>query len=90
VTQFVPAEHIEQPHQIEFQMHLNGQLRQHGDIRKMLFPLPFIVHYLSKVFTLQEGDLIFTGTPEGVGALNSQDTVRLVLPNLIDTEFMVR
>lgn len=90
VTQFVPAEHIEQPHQIEFQMYLNGQLRQHGDIRKMLFPLPFIVHYLSKVFTLQEGDLIFTGTPEGVGALNSQDAVRLVLPNLIDTEFMVR
>lgn len=89
VTQFVPAEHIEQPHQIEFQMHLNGLLRQHGDVRKMLFPIPFIVHYLSNVFTLQEGDLIFTGTPEGVGPLKSRDTVRLVMTNLINAEFEV-
>lgn len=89
VTQFVPAEHIEQAQHIEFQMYLNGQLRQHGDTRKMLFPIPFIVHYLSKVFTLQDGDLIFTGTPEGVGALNSQDAVRLVMPNLINAEFIV-
>ena len=89
VTQFVPAEYIEQVHHIEFQMHLNGQPRQHGDTRKMLFSIPFIVHYLSEVFTLQEGDLIFTGTPEGVGALNSQDAVRLLLPNWIDTEFVV-
>ena len=90
VSQFVPATSIAQPHHIEFQMHLNGQLRQHGDTRKMLFPIPFIVHYLSTVFTLQEGDLIFTGTPEGVGALNNQDVVRLVLPGLIDVEYQVK
>ena len=89
VTQFVPAEHIEHPHNIEFQMHLNGQIRQHGDVRKMLFPIPFIVRYLSQVFTLQEGDLVFTGTPEGVGALKTGDLARLVLPGLIDTEFNV-
>lgn len=89
VTQFVPAEHIEHPHSIEFQMHLNGQIRQHGDVRKMLFPIPFIVRYLSQVFTLQEGDLIFTGTPEGVGPLKGGDQVRLILPGLIDTEFKV-
>jgi 2-keto-4-pentenoate hydratase/2-oxohepta-3-ene-1,7-dioic acid hydratase in catechol pathway len=47
------------------------------------------VRYLSQVFTLQEGDLIFTGTPEGVGALKNGDQVRLVLPGLIDTEFKV-
>lgn len=70
-------------------MHLNGQIRQHGDVRKMLFPIPFIVRYLSQVFTLQEGDLIFTGTPEGVGALKTGDLARLVLPGLIDTEFNV-
>lgn len=89
VTQFIPAEHIEQPHMLEFQMHLNGQLKQHGDVRKMLFPIPFIVRYLSQVFTLQEGDLVFTGTPEGVGPLNGGDALRLVLPGLIDTEFKV-
>lgn len=89
VSQFVPSEHIEHPQKIEFQMHLNGQLKQHGDVRKMLFPIPFIVRYLSQVFTLREGDLIFTGTPEGVGPLKGGDVVRLVLPNAIDTEFKV-
>jgi len=89
VTQFVPAENIEQPHMLEFQMHLNGQLKQHGDVRKMLFPIPYIVRYLSEVFSLQEGDLVFTGTPEGVGRLTNQDHVRLDLPGLINTEFVV-
>jgi 2-keto-4-pentenoate hydratase/2-oxohepta-3-ene-1,7-dioic acid hydratase in catechol pathway len=89
VTQFVPAENIEQPHMLEFQMHLNGQLKQHGDVRKMLFPIPYIVRYLSEVFSLQEGDLIFTGTPEGVGRLSNHDLVRLDLPGLINTEFVV-
>lgn len=89
VTQFVPAENIEQPHMLEFQMHLNGRLKQHGDIRKMLFPIPYIVRYLSEVFTLQEGDLIFTGTPEGVGRLSRHDSVRLVLPGWVNTEFVV-
>lgn len=89
VTPFIPMENIEQPHTLEFQMHLNGRLKQHGDIRKMLFPIPYIVRYLSEVFTLQEGDLIFTGTPEGVGALAHNDVIRLVLPEHIDTEFQV-
>lgn len=89
VSQFVPSEHIEHPQNIEFQMHLNGQLKQHGDVRKMLFPIPFIVRYLSQVFTLREGDLIFTGTPEGVGPLKGGDVVRLLLPNAIDAEFKV-
>ena len=89
VSPFIPAENVGQPHTIEFQMHLNGQLKQHGDVRKMLFPIPYIVRYLSEVFTLQEGDLIFTGTPEGVGVLKHKDTIRLVLPGHIDTEFQV-
>ncbi|HEX4844433.1 MAG TPA: fumarylacetoacetate hydrolase family protein [Limnobacter sp.] len=89
VTSFVAANHIGQPQHIEFQMYLNGQLKQHGDIRKMLFPIPYIVRYLSEVFTLQAGDLIYTGTPEGVGPLNAKDTVRLVLPGHIDTSFDV-
>lgn len=89
VSPFVSAENFESPHSIEFQMYLNGQIKQHGDVRKMLFPIPYVVRYLSEVFTLQEGDLIFTGTPEGVGPLKNKDVVRMVLPGHIDTEFDV-
>lgn len=89
VTDFIPAGVVAQPEKIEFQMYLNGRLKQHGDISKMLFSIPFIVSYLSTVFALQEGDLIFTGTPEGVGPLKDADDVRLILPGHIDTAFQV-
>lgn len=89
VTPFVSANAMQNPLGIHFDMHLNGQLKQHGDVRNMLFTIPQIVRYLSVVFTLQEGDLIFTGTPEGVGPLNRGDQIRLVLPGHLDTEFDV-
>lgn len=89
VTPFVPANTIQNPFEIQFEMHLNGHVKQHGDIRKMLFSIPYIVHYLSTVFALQEGDLVFTGTPEGVGPLTSSDKIRLILPDHIDTDFDV-
>lgn len=89
VTPFVPSATIKNPFDIHFQMHLNGQLKQHGDVRKMLFSISQIVGYLSTVFTLQEGDLIFTGTPEGVGPLSRGDQIRLVLSDCLDTQFEV-
>lgn len=89
VTSFVPASTIQDTNEIHFEMYLNGVLKQNGDSRKMLFSIPYIVHYLSTVFALQEGDLIFTGTPEGVGPLTSHDKVRLVFSTLIDAEFDV-
>jgi len=89
VTPFVPASTFQNPFEIQFEMHLNGQLKQRGDTRNMLFSIPRIVRYLSTVFALQEGDVIFTGTPEGVGPLTRNDKVRLVLPGQVDTEFDV-
>ncbi len=44
----------------------NGIEVQHANTREMIFPIPFLIHYISRYITLQAGDLIFTGTPEGV------------------------
>jgi len=46
---------------------LNGQLMQDGNTKMMIFSVPFIVSYISKISTLEPGDVILTGTPEGVG-----------------------
>ncbi len=54
---------------IEFALEKNGQEVQHGHSRNMLFPLTDLIVYVSRFFRLQKGDLIFTGTPEGVGPL---------------------
>ncbi|HCZ34788.1 MAG TPA: 2-hydroxyhepta-2,4-diene-1,7-dioate isomerase, partial [Cytophagales bacterium] len=45
----------------------DGKLKQQGNPRLLLFPFAYIISYLSKFFTLRTGDLIFTGTPKGVG-----------------------
>jgi 2-keto-4-pentenoate hydratase/2-oxohepta-3-ene-1,7-dioic acid hydratase in catechol pathway len=56
---------------------VNGTERQHGTVGDMVFSIPFLVSYVSQVMTLEPGDLIATGTPEGVGALHDGDVVEV-------------
>lgn len=67
VGNFVSSRLIDEPNNLTIQLKKNNQLMQTGYTKDMIFKLPFIVSYLSKIFSLQKGDLIFTGTPEGVG-----------------------
>ncbi|MCL7747065.1 fumarylacetoacetate hydrolase family protein [Halalkalibacter sp. MEB205] len=62
----------------EFAFELNGQLVQNGNIRDMLFDFQEIIDECAEWFGLAEGDLIFTGTPEGVGPLQSNDFGRML------------
>lgn len=50
-------------------LHVNGQLRQQGDLSEMIWSVPDTIAYLSQYYRLEPGDLIFTGTPAGVGAI---------------------
>jgi fumarylpyruvate hydrolase len=52
---------------------INGQRRQAGDLDQMIWSVPEVIAHLSKLFTLQPGDLIFTGTPAGVGPVQRGD-----------------
>ena len=56
-------------------LEVNGTRRQQDDISQLLWPVPEIIHELSKLFCLSAGDLIFTGTPAGVGALVRGDVI---------------
>ncbi len=58
---------------INFSLMLNDKLVQHGNTGEMLFSVDTIVEYVSRYFTLNIGDLIFTGTPAGVGTVNVYD-----------------
>jgi fumarylpyruvate hydrolase len=66
----------------EIMLSKNGAKVQHGFVREMLFSLDEIVSYLSHVFGLRKGDLIYTGTPEGVGAVAAGDTLDAILFDL--------
>ena len=61
-----------------FSLAQNGQVRQRGSTGQMIFPFPEILTYINRTMTLQEGDLIFTGTPSGVGPLAAGDQLHLV------------
>ncbi len=63
----------------EFSLKVNGELKQSGCTKDMLFSVPSLIAYLSSAFTLNPGDLIFTGTPAGVGPLRSGDQVEAEL-----------
>lgn len=58
---------------------VNGAERQRGHVRDMAFPIPTLIAYISRIMTIEPGDLIATGTPEGVGPLVDGDVVEVEL-----------
>jgi 2-keto-4-pentenoate hydratase/2-oxohepta-3-ene-1,7-dioic acid hydratase in catechol pathway len=83
VSQFVPRTRVADPGQLQFSLSVNGATRQHGSAADMIFPVDAVVAYLSTVFTLEPGDLIFTGTPEGVAAIAPRDRLEARLADLV-------
>ena len=63
----VTADEVPDPHALRIRLRLNGETMQDSNTDQLIFRVPFIISYLSQIFTLQPGDLIFTGTPPGVG-----------------------
>ena len=75
---------------LEFEMELNGEVRQRGRTEEMVFTVDEIVSYVSRFMTLRIGDLIFTGTPVGVGPVVRGDNIRARLGGrtLLDFDIM--
>ena len=67
------ASEIGHPKEARITLRVNGQVRQDGDIRDMIWNVPETIAYLSGLVELKPGDLIFTGTPEGVAAVQRGD-----------------
>ncbi|MEW4488943.1 fumarylacetoacetate hydrolase family protein [Thalassoglobus sp. JC818] len=63
----VAADEIEDPHNLELALRLNGERMQTGNTREFIFGIDEVIAYISQIVTLQPGDIIFTGTPPGVG-----------------------
>jgi len=69
----VPASEIGHPSAGRVALSVNGELRQKGDLDQLIWKVPEIIAYLSGLFELAAGDLIFTGTPSGVGPVRRGD-----------------
>jgi acylpyruvate hydrolase len=73
LSKFIPLNELPDIAQIRFQMHKNGSQVQDGNTADMLFKFDELICYLSKFFMLQKGDMIYTGTPAGVGKIEIGD-----------------
>ena len=82
VSYFIPAAAIKKD-TVEFSLSVNGRLRQRGDTANMMLNTVDLIHEISHLFTLNPGDVVLTGTPEGVAELNSDDGLELAMDEYI-------
>ena len=82
---FVPPSSIPQPHKVRVELIVNGITKQKGNTENMLFPIDVLIEKVSSYFTLAPGDLIYTGTPEGVGPLVHGDLVEASIDGGVST-----
>jgi len=75
VSQFLPLADFPDFQNIHFTCHINGELRQDGHTGHMLWPVAELIAYISKFVTFKKGDLLFTGTPAGVGEVKVGDHI---------------
>jgi acylpyruvate hydrolase len=75
-SDLIDAADIPDVSNVELWLSVNGKDRQRGNTSDMLFDVPTIISYISERFRLEEGDCIFTGTPEGVGAVVAGDVIK--------------
>ncbi|WP_114779417.1 fumarylacetoacetate hydrolase family protein [Botryobacter ruber] len=73
VSEFLPLDQFPDLQNIDFSLQLNGEVRQKGNSSLMLHPFDAIIAYISRFITLKTGDIIFTGTPAGVGPVKIGD-----------------
>ena len=71
----IDRDDIGDPHDLKLSTRVNGELRQEGTTRDMVFTIPFLIEYLSAFMTLQPGDMISTGTPKGLSDVQPGDEV---------------
>ena len=87
---FIPVNEFADLKNINFSLKLDNEFKQQGNTSLMLFNFDYIISYLSRFFTLRTGDLIFTGTPKGVGPVTVGNVLSAYIENEKLLEFEVK
>ncbi|MCF8225382.1 MAG: fumarylacetoacetate hydrolase family protein [Bacteroidales bacterium] len=90
VSDFVKLSSLEEPQGIDFRMDINGKTVQQGNSRDMIFNFDRIISYVSQFITLKTGDMIFSGTPSGVGPVQINDHIECFLEEKKMMDFFVK
>jgi acylpyruvate hydrolase len=87
---FIPVTDLKDLTDLDFRLEINDKAVQKGNTSDMIFECNEIIEYVSKYFTLKTGDLIFTGTPPGVGQLQRNDNLVAYLGDEPVLDFMIK
>lgn len=90
VGTFIPVSSIADINNLNFRLEINGSVVQQSNTADMIFNINEIISYVSRFFTLKTGDLIFTGTPAGVGPLKRNDRLVAFIEDKPLIDFMIR
>jgi 2-keto-4-pentenoate hydratase/2-oxohepta-3-ene-1,7-dioic acid hydratase in catechol pathway len=87
---FVPVSSVWNINNLDFRLEINGKTVQQGNTSDMIFSINEIISYVTRYFTLKTGDLIFTGTPPGVGPLKKKDNLVAFIENEPVLDFVIK
>lgn len=90
VSRFIPKTDFKNLYDLNFHLDINNNTVQVGNTSNLLFSFEYIIAFVSKYFTLKKGDLIFTGTPQGVGKVNQGDRLAGYLEDVKLLDFDIR
>ena len=76
ISKFLNKAHFDDLQQLDFRLEVNGDIRQQGSTAQMIYSIDEIIAYVSQFFTIKKGDLLFTGTPKGVGPVAIGDNLK--------------
>jgi len=82
ISSIVLKDKIPDPHLLDISLKVNGEVRQKSNTKNMIFTIGEIIEFISGVMTLEPGDLIMTGTPEGVAEIKKGDELEANLSNI--------
>ncbi|MFC3395683.1 fumarylacetoacetate hydrolase family protein [Brenneria rubrifaciens] len=77
ISGFIPVSEFGDAQQTDLGVRVNDEVRQQGNTRDMITPILPLIAYMSRFFTLRAGDIILTGTPQGVGPIQSGDMLKI-------------
>jgi 5-oxopent-3-ene-1,2,5-tricarboxylate decarboxylase / 2-hydroxyhepta-2,4-diene-1,7-dioate isomerase len=79
---FVDKEDIDNVNNLELRTYVNGELRQKGNTKDLIYSIPELIEFISSFMTLEPNDIILTGTPKGLSHIYPGDVVRLEIDGL--------
>lgn len=90
ISSYIPKSMVPDQDNLELWLKVDGEIRQKGSTKDMIFKIPFLISHISSIMTLFEGDVILTGTPPGVGPVKAGQKITAGITDLIEISFDVQ